>query len=131
MIGAQDLIGLAIENGDRELRRHARADRCQQRVWWIAHHNLRLTDDEAEKLKDYHDKDVEYLRRECLRRRIKDARKAVLGHLGLNEVSEQKMLVRLRVTCAVTVTYQRVTNNADSEPVSYFAGCLDVAAQPR
>ena len=100
LIVDQELIGRAIKRGDRNLNMHARADRCRPPVWWIAHHNLRHTEDEAEAVEHYKNRGVEELRDDCKRKgiRIPD-----LSHLHLDELREHEILVRLRMTFAMTV----------------------------
>lgn len=91
-----DLLGHAIRRGGRNLRIHARADRCRPPVWWIGHHNLRHTEDEAAAIELHKDKGAEELLTECRRRRL--LKDVDLSHLGLDEVSEREALVRFCTT---------------------------------
>ena len=100
LIVDQELIGRAIKRGDRNLNMHARADRCRPPVWWIAHHNLRHFEDEAEAVEKYQNRGVEKLRDECKHQRVKIPD---LSHLRLDELREREILVRLRMTFAMTV----------------------------
>ena len=61
----------------------------------MAHHNLRHTEDEAAAIKRYTNKGAEELLKECRSRRL--LKDVDLSHLGLGEVSEREVLVRVSV----------------------------------